>query len=659
MKTNYYLFILCFLFISLEAPAQRRKLDSLLTLRQTDKEDTNKVYHLVRILWEYKNLGKYDSALQAGNEGLVLGKKLNYKRGLAKLYNNIGIAYAEQSIYDKALENHLASLRIKEEMQDKKGMAQSYLNMGIIYADQNAFDKAREYFLRSLKLSQEIGSNEFTGNVYNCLGVVAEKEKNYPAALKNYEEALRIKKQTNDQQGIAYAYSNMGNIYMMQKDFDRSLQSYMLALQIEEATGDDYAAATAYQNLGSLNREKGNFAEAARYFAKGLQLAKKSGSKKAELDVYVELASTYAKAGDFRNAYTSFEKSAHLKDTIFDEDRSKQMTEMSTKYETDKKEKEILLQKARLEKSDAESKKQRLFLLLLIAVAVAVAIIAIVIFRSLKVVKKQKSVIEKQKALVDQKNLAIEEKQREIIDSITYARRLQDAILPPLELIRKQLPESFVFYQPKDIVAGDFYWMEIAEDVLFIAAADCTGHGVPGAMVSVVCSNAMNRAVKEFGLRDTGKILDKVTDLVIETFEKSSADVLDGMDISLLAYDRKNKTVEWSGAYNPLWYCFEGEMIKIKPDKQPVGKYGNRKPFSTHAVPFSPGTVFYLFTDGYADQFGGASGKKFLYKRFEEQLKISSSLSMPGQEQELQNTFQSWKGKNEQVDDVTVIGLRL
>jgi len=171
----------------------------------------------------------------------------------------------------------------------------------------------------------------------------------------------------------------------------------------------------------------------------------------------------------------------------------------------------------------------------------------VIIFRSLRISKKQKHIIEKQKALV-------EEHQKEIIDSITYAKRIQDAILPPLETVKQKLPNSFVLYKPKDIVAGDFYWMEEFDNIIFIAAADCTGHGVPGAMVSLVCSNALTRAVKEFGLRDTGLILDKVRALVLETFEKSAEDVKDGMDISLLSIDQQHKIIHWSGANNPLWY---------------------------------------------------------------------------------------------------------
>jgi serine phosphatase RsbU (regulator of sigma subunit)/PAS domain-containing protein len=253
----------------------------------------------------------------------------------------------------------------------------------------------------------------------------------------------------------------------------------------------------------------------------------------------------------------------------------------------------------------------------------------------------------------------ISERNKDITDSITYAKRIQAAIAPSEEFVKKHLEQSFVIYRPKDIVAGDFYWMEYLDDIVFIAAADCTGHGVPGAMVSVVCCNALNRAVKEFGLRETGKILDKTRELVIETFAKNNEELKDGMDISLLAIDRKNKRTSWSGANNSLWYFAGSEFVEIKPDKQPIGNYPDKKPFTTHTQPFTEGGMYYLFTDGYPDQFGGDKAKKFTYKRLKET--IADVVDLPVQEQSeiLESAFLKWKGELEQIDDVTLIGIRV
>lgn len=261
--------------------------------------------------------------------------------------------------------------------------------------------------------------------------------------------------------------------------------------------------------------------------------------------------------------------------------------------------------------------------------------------------------------IISSKNHEIAIKNQEIIESITYAKRLQEAILPPKVFLDIHVPNNFILYKPKDIVAGDFYWAENINNLFFVAAADSTGHGVPGAMVSVVCSNALNRSVKEFNLTETGKILDKTRELVLETFEKSTSEVKDGMDISLLCIDYKNKNIFWSGANNPLWYLMDNKLIEIKADKQPIGKTDYPKPFTTHNITYVENSTFYLFTDGFADQFGGEKGKKFKYKQFSELLVTNNNLSLATQSVNINKAFEDWKGDLEQVDDVCIIGIKI
>jgi serine phosphatase RsbU (regulator of sigma subunit) len=270
----------------------------------------------------------------------------------------------------------------------------------------------------------------------------------------------------------------------------------------------------------------------------------------------------------------------------------------------------------------------------------------------------EEKVQERTLEIIEQKRI-VEEKQKEIIESITYAKRLQEAILPPRAFLNKNIPDNFVIYMPKDLVAGDFYWAEKINELFFIAAADSTGHGVPGAMVSVVCSNALNRAVKEFNLTETGKVLDKTRELVLETFEKSANEVKDGMDISLLCIDKKNGSVFWSGANNPLWYFEDGELKEIKADKQPIGMTEYPRPFTTHRIEYKENNTFYLFTDGLPDQFGGPNGKKFKYKQFSELLVSLSRIPIKDQGPLINKAFEEWKGPLEQVDDVCVIGVRV
>ena len=283
------------------------------------------------------------------------------------------------------------------------------------------------------------------------------------------------------------------------------------------------------------------------------------------------------------------------------------------------------------------------------------------------------------------KNKLIYEKNHEIIDSITYARRLQKAIMPRKKEISSKIPDNFILYKPKDIVAGDFYFAAQKGDNFIIAAADCTGHGVPGALVSMVCSNALHRAIDEISLTDPGAILDKVRELVIESFNKNDFDVKDGMDISLAVINTNLNQLAWAGANNPLWYIpsecitelndyselgeygdfkvsspipFNG-MQEIVANKQPVGKSDKRTSFTTHILNLTKGSLLYLFTDGFADQFGGPKGKKFMYRQLSELIFSIRHLSMQEQREKLESVFNAWKGEQEQIDDVCIIGLKI
>lgn len=269
-----------------------------------------------------------------------------------------------------------------------------------------------------------------------------------------------------------------------------------------------------------------------------------------------------------------------------------------------------------------------------------------------------------EKIILHQKD-SLEERNKEITDSINYAKRIQTALLPSDHFLETELENHFVLYLPKDIVAGDFYWMETVESngkkSLLIAVADCTGHGVPGAMVSVICHNALNRCVREFEITDPGMILNKTRELVVAEFEKSHEDVKDGMDISLLKFeisDSKFSNCRWAGANNPLWILRNKEMLEIKGDKQPIGKYANSTPFTTHEIEIQKGDTVYLFSDGYADQFGGDKNKKLKSSVFKQLLMDNGTYDLKKQKQELHVYFEKWRGNYEQNDDICVIGIK-
>ncbi len=284
----------------------------------------------------------------------------------------------------------------------------------------------------------------------------------------------------------------------------------------------------------------------------------------------------------------------------------------------------------------------------------AVAIFSILLIRMRYHLTKKE--IFARHALVQSKR-EVEEKNHEILDSINYAKRIQTAILPPLSMIADLLPESFVLYKPKDIVAGDFCWIEPLEDKILFAAADCTGHGVPGAMVSLLCNNGLNRSVREHKMIEPGKILDKTCEIVIKEFEKSEEEVCDGMDIALCSIS--GNKLQYAGANNPLWLIRNKELKETKGDRQPIGDSGIIRPFTTHSIDLQKGDCIYIFSDGFVDQFGGERGKKYMTGKFKKFLLTISDLSLEEQEKAIEKEFNDWKGSYEQIDDVCVMGVRI
>jgi serine phosphatase RsbU (regulator of sigma subunit) len=278
-------------------------------------------------------------------------------------------------------------------------------------------------------------------------------------------------------------------------------------------------------------------------------------------------------------------------------------------------------------------------------------------------IETQRDSIEVQKNMLEGAYQEITEQKKHITDSIVYAKRIQTSILPPDEQIRRLLRDSFVLYRPKDIVSGDFYWLTEKDNWVMIAAVDCTGHGVPGAFMSIVGHNNLNYAVNVKGARIAGDILDQLNLGVIETLRQQSGDgtIRDGMDLALCCFDFDNKKLFYAGANNPLVLIRNNEAIQFEPTRAPIGAYEGAEGvlFQNNEITFENGDCFYIFSDGYADQFGGPRNKKFFKSRLIELLTSISQLPMEAQKAQLEKSFDEWRGAQEQVDDILVIGVKV
>lgn len=573
-------------------------------------------------------------------------------KSLAATINNIGVDCEQNgNLVDAILYFH-KSLKIQEHLNELDAVATTLNNIGTIYNTLGNIEKTIEYLEKSLKIREEIDDVKGIAQSLNNIGTIYYNQKELSKGLNYFERSLDLYKQVGDKEGMAYSLSNIGNIYDLMKS-PKGLSYHQRSLKLREDIGDKKGQAFGLVNVSKSHFLNGNINEALDYGKRGYELANKMGfPDNIQKSSYI-LSKIYKSQSKYPLALEFYEQSVLMKDSIKNEESNRASYKLQTKYEFEKQQavKDAEHNK-QMEIIAERGKKQKVITYSIALGSLLLLIFFVFIYNRLQITKRQKSIIEEQKQLV-------EEKQKEILDSINYAKRIQAAILPSDRVIKQFLPESFVFYKPKDIVAGDFYWLEHKHDKVLFAAADCTGHGVPGAMVSVVCNNALNRSVREFGLTEPSKILDKTKEIVIQEFEKSDADVKDGMDIALCAL--QENTLYYSGANNPLWIIREGSEIieEVKSTKQPVGKVDNTKPFENHTVELKKGDSIYIFTDGYQDQFGGEKGKKFKAAKLKELLLNNREKSMGEQLVTLNQTFDKWKGSLEQVDDVCVIGVRI
>jgi serine phosphatase RsbU (regulator of sigma subunit)/uncharacterized protein HemY len=609
------------------------------------------------LLYNFKTL---HARLKKQKDGTTIGSK----KGIANTYNNIASIYLNLGNYTKSLEYNLKALKIKEEINDSLGIARSYTNIGNVYEKINNRTQALKFQKQALELMLKLGDDHGIGAAHNNIGNIYLREGDYQNAKFNFERSIEIRKKINDEEGLYTAYNNLGELYYELKNYVEAKKYFELSWEYFSESSDPYLRTSILINLGEIYKFVNQEKKAEEYLKIAISIAQTNKMPEIEKAAYDALAAMFYNIKNFKKAYINLRKYNDINDTIYKIENSKKAAELQAIYDDAHKTNQIeVFKKEKIQselensKKELELQKQRNFKNIFLFGVLVMVVLGFLLFNRYAIKNKLNRQLELQNQQIATKNI-------DITNSINYAKRIQDAILPPKKLVDRYIPENFILYLPKDIVAGDFYWLERINGITFLAVADCTGHGVPGAMVSVVCSNALNRAVLEFGISEPGLILDKTRELVLDTFSKSDEEVKDGMDISLIAiYDSHNKNepavIKWAGANNPLWYVANGNLTEIKAHKQPIGATVNATNFPTHSIYLNKGDTLFLFTDGYPDQFGGLEAKKFKLKNLKQLFIANAHLPMQEQKIVYYSALQKWKGNLEQVDDVCVIGIKI
>ncbi|OFX59263.1 MAG: hypothetical protein A2046_15915 [Bacteroidetes bacterium GWA2_30_7] len=744
--------IIFFCSIILTTFGESNKIDSLLNDLKLNKADTSKVLTYAELCWEFQ-YSNPDTSIYFGKKGIELALNINFKSGLQMCYNNLGVNYLyignynealeflEKSLkickesnyknqeataylnigmiklyqgsYDIAVSFYLKSLKIYEAMNEKNGIAKCFANIGMVYHYQMNYEKATEYYLKAMNIFEEINDKNALANMYNNLGTLYSDQKNYNTALEFFFKAVKASEELGDISGLSGCYGNIGNVYNYQGDYNKAIEYYLKSMKLSEELGDknsqslayillayvntslsDSAALTENQRIGYLNK-------AIEWGTKGMELAKEIKAVPLEKDAAEILMNSYRKIGNLKKAIEYYDIFLAAKDSIFSEEKTKALTEMGAKYESEKREltiqkleKEKELQNETIARKNAESKKQRILLFSFLIGFIIILVFSIFLYRLFIQKKKanillaqqnfeinqqkeeisaQRDEISAQRDLVTKQKEEIEHIHEELTDSINYAKRIQEAVLPISPEYRSIMGEHFILFRPKDIVSGDFYWTAKIENTLIVAVADCTGHGVPGAFMSMLGISFLNEIVRKKEITKANDVLNELRKEIINALQQKgqSGEQKDGMDMSLVAIDTKLHVAQWAGANNPLYIVrnndnkkmppFEkvASLEELKPDKMPIAIYEKMDDFSNHELQLNSGDILYLMSDGYEDQFGGPKGKKFLSKNLKQLLTTNCKLPMQEQKHILEKTLNEWIGEGEQIDDITVLGIKI
>jgi len=750
MKIAIFFFIIICVITNCSYASETNYVDSLNALIIKDKNDTNKINHYNEIALEYSfyntdsaiiysklalklsnellkkkyystdnfliylkltktcyqlanfydDNGSYIKSKQLNDIGIKICElleqtSLNIKMILsqkAKFYSNNGNLLNKTGDYNNALENYFKAIKFASKIDNKKILATNYGNIGIIYKYLGNYYKAIEYYNKALKIAEQLNNKNKICAILSNIANIYDAKNDTVNAFKFYNKSLKISKEINDKRNIETIYINLGDLFQKQKKYEYSLNYYNKSLEIANELGDIVNIIVINGNIGTLYLERNEFSKAENYLLLAINNADKIGYLQASKEFKEKLSELYEKNGKLNLAIKYFKESITAKDSLFNDDKKNEITRKEMTFEFEKKQEKI---KAEQDKKDAvtlaNKNRQRIILIFVLCVLLLVITIAVIIYRALRVTKKQKTIIEEQKQIVDEKNSELNSRNEEILaqrdeieaqretlyiqknelekvyeglrSSIRYAKQIQTALLPTADSLKELFVNHFIFYKPCQIVSGDFYWAKKRNNWLLFCVADCTGHGVPGGFMSMLGISFLNEIVPKENITDSSKTLEELRKYIIRSLNQKGVfgEQKDGMDISFCALNLETNELSFSGANNPLYIVRKNEnsVIEISADKMPISIHIKMDNFTNNIVKLNKGDRLYLFSDGYADQFGENSKKKYKYSKFKDLILNISNLSFNEQLSYVEKDFSSWKGNLNQIDDVTILGIEI
>jgi tetratricopeptide (TPR) repeat protein len=609
--------------------------------------------------------GDYQQALKLYKQSEEITTAINETSLSLSNLTYIGLCYSQMGDLPKSITFFQKALTIAEKLDAKDTQSQLYLYIGSAYDDSKNSDYAMDYFKKSQQMAEQLRDTSMliAAEIYIANNYYYKKD--YEKAINLYKHVASIAENSAEQiSTYAGALGNIGNTYTDIGKIQESQEYQFKAIHLFKTIEDNQGLCECYTGVGKNYFILKQYSKAIEYFTMALHIAQSMNSLENLMNSYRELAKTYEASNDTKNAYANFKLFHQLSDSIYNTSNVKKLTELEMSYRFENKEKEVeLIQKNKEILAAEKLKHQKLISYSSILGILFLSILIGILYRSSVQRKKANNDLKILNSEIVLKNSIIQEKNQEITGSINYAKRIQSSFLTSETYISRRLSEYFILFKPRDIVSGDFYWVAEKNNNLYVCTADSTGHGIPGAFMSLIGMSILNEIINsKNNIEHTDEILNELRRIVILALNPEGAtdEGKDGMDAVLCRFDFQKMQLEYSSANNAFYIIRKGVLLEFKPDKMPIGKYlFDEKPFTQHTIPLEKGDCIYTFSDGYADQFGGPNGKKFKYAQLKQLLLTIHSYPMPKQKMLLKEHFDQWKGNMEQVDDVCILGIRV
>jgi serine phosphatase RsbU (regulator of sigma subunit)/tetratricopeptide (TPR) repeat protein len=625
------------------------------------------------------------------DSALVIAEKENLPQLQAKFQNYRGIMFRNLGGYNAALAAYYKALRLSEKHGPIVEQAYANNNISEIFARQNDLDKAREYLEVALRLFQEANNEKGLAYAYVRLGDIEIKAENYIKALELYSRSVALREQPGSEQQLVTSLQRLGDVYLAYEDYNSARQYYQNSLELAHTIGKvSIPSMSVHYSVGKLAEAEGNRPLAIENGLKAYEIATEIGSLDFIAKSSKLLAESYKELGKLAEAYKFMRLHNESKTTVLTEQNQRELDllEMRNRLDQQELENSALQNEQTLSAERLKAQKRYNFLavlattlLLVLSAMLVYALLSLkrsnkVLRRRHKQLKHNQEKAEKQannlqkanKLISSQADALIQTKAQlqlqhdDLMSSINYAKSIQELLLPSAEKLNELLPEHFVLYQPRNVVSGDFYWVHQTTDYLFVVVADCTGHGVPGAILSIIGFEELEKLVKYGELTDPAAILTALDIGIKKVLKQETEYNNDGMDLALLRVDRAKNELAFAGARLPLVLIKENKVEIFSGKRESLGGEVKReKSFTTKLHTFTSPCSLYLYSDGFQDQLGGWNNKKFMAPRFRDLLLRTSNLPLQEQKEKIAEELHNWiaVANEQQVDDILVFGIRL